>query len=353
MVLRLWWPLRSQTMTLKPSSHKLWPFRLQLSGPEKEKVKKEALELSLKYNFVTPLTSMVVTKPPGENTDVLHKPGRWSSVGQSVSRKYFSSSRPMSGSHSVLNRPLTGGRYRLVPNFSHDIVKVQRGAGEGAHHFPLVQTRSVGGGPLLHRFLLKAENQTIPLCFDVSGEDLLKLLHHPSGELFVNGELDSVANGGFSKIVIHFRTDQHVEIGTMGVTVRDGQTVTHHTGQDSIRAGSVTVIIRNKEIGIAAGDMRLVILVHEKNGEKFLWPVLRQHPSANNTEGLLALKPAVYEEVQQVHVTKLKIKSQEIDVTSGSTVDYTVTSPPRMNCWLMSAESALQRPLDDFYVAQL
>lgn len=30
------------------------------------------MELSLKYSFVTPLTSMVVTKPTGE--DVLHKP---------------------------------------------------------------------------------------------------------------------------------------------------------------------------------------------------------------------------------------------------------------------------------------
>ncbi|KAM9408197.1 inter-alpha-trypsin inhibitor heavy chain H3-like [Pholidichthys leucotaenia] len=47
---------------------------LQLSGPEKEKVRNEALELSLKYSFVTPLTSMVVTKPLGESTDVLHKP---------------------------------------------------------------------------------------------------------------------------------------------------------------------------------------------------------------------------------------------------------------------------------------
>uniref|UniRef100_A0A8D0A615 Inter-alpha-trypsin inhibitor heavy chain 3 n=1 Tax=Sander lucioperca TaxID=283035 RepID=A0A8D0A615_SANLU len=47
---------------------------LLFSGPEKENVKKEALELSLKYSFVTPLTSMVVTKPLGENTDVLHKP---------------------------------------------------------------------------------------------------------------------------------------------------------------------------------------------------------------------------------------------------------------------------------------
>ena len=37
-------------------------------------MKKEALELSLKYSFVTPLTSMVVTKPLGEKTDVLHKP---------------------------------------------------------------------------------------------------------------------------------------------------------------------------------------------------------------------------------------------------------------------------------------
>ncbi|XP_063766380.1 inter-alpha-trypsin inhibitor heavy chain H3-like isoform X1 [Eleginops maclovinus] len=47
---------------------------LLLSGAEKENVKKEALELSLKYSFVTPLTSMVVTKPVGEDTDVLHKP---------------------------------------------------------------------------------------------------------------------------------------------------------------------------------------------------------------------------------------------------------------------------------------
>ncbi|XP_020789759.1 inter-alpha-trypsin inhibitor heavy chain H3-like [Boleophthalmus pectinirostris] len=47
---------------------------LQLSGPEKNKVKKEAMDLSLKYSFVTSLTSMVVTKPPGEDSAVLHKP---------------------------------------------------------------------------------------------------------------------------------------------------------------------------------------------------------------------------------------------------------------------------------------
>uniref|UniRef100_A0A3P9NRB6 Inter-alpha-trypsin inhibitor heavy chain H3-like n=1 Tax=Poecilia reticulata TaxID=8081 RepID=A0A3P9NRB6_POERE len=47
---------------------------LLLSGPEKEKVNKEVLELSLKYSFVTPLTSMVVTKPEGEISEIHHKP---------------------------------------------------------------------------------------------------------------------------------------------------------------------------------------------------------------------------------------------------------------------------------------
>uniref|UniRef100_A0A4W4E2D7 Inter-alpha-trypsin inhibitor heavy chain 3 n=1 Tax=Electrophorus electricus TaxID=8005 RepID=A0A4W4E2D7_ELEEL len=41
---------------------------------EKEMVRKKALYLSLKYKFVTPLTSMVVTKPQEEQTQVAHKP---------------------------------------------------------------------------------------------------------------------------------------------------------------------------------------------------------------------------------------------------------------------------------------
>lgn len=52
----------------------------------------------------------------------------------------------------------------------------------------------------------------------------------------MNGELDSVVNGGFNSIFIHFQTDHHVEIDSRGVTVQ-GQTVAHHTGQDTITAG--------------------------------------------------------------------------------------------------------------------
>ncbi|RXN36812.1 inter-alpha-trypsin inhibitor heavy chain H3-like isoform X1 [Labeo rohita] len=45
-----------------------------LKGQEKEDKKKEALKLSLKYKFVTPLTSMVVTKPQEGDVEVADKP---------------------------------------------------------------------------------------------------------------------------------------------------------------------------------------------------------------------------------------------------------------------------------------
>ncbi|XP_005741572.1 inter-alpha-trypsin inhibitor heavy chain H3-like [Pundamilia nyererei] len=353
---------------------------LQLSETEKEKVKKEALELSLRYSFVTPLTSMVVTKPPGENTDVLHKPKE----GETPQRRHFTGV-PVNRRTRIQHVPVHG---TSMAKFKHAPVKPPRhqapvrvlkkntrvtlrsGLLDTSSHFPLAPKApaprvhvfpffSIAANvpqatdvPLLHRFLINTENQTVPLCFDVSGSLQLKLLHHPSEELFVNGELDSVVNGGFNSIFIHFQTDHHVEIDSRGVTVQ-GQTVAHHTGQDTITAGSMTVVVNNKKIHVTAGKMRLVILVHEKNGNKFLWPVLKKHRSANDSEGLLAVKPAVYEVVQQVPVTKLKIKNQEIDVTSDNATDYSIDPPVTKNCWLMSADSALQRPLADFSVAQL
>lgn len=53
-------------------------------------MREEALELSLKYSFVTPLTSMVVTKPEGEKSDVFHKPKEGETpLHQSTSKKHW------------------------------------------------------------------------------------------------------------------------------------------------------------------------------------------------------------------------------------------------------------------------
>ncbi|XP_044029473.1 inter-alpha-trypsin inhibitor heavy chain H3-like isoform X10 [Siniperca chuatsi] len=334
---------------------------LQLSGPEKENVKKEALELSLKYSFVTPLTSMVVTKPLGENTEVLHKPKEgetpqaWQPLvahGQPMLKKSMRIFQ-MTGGDSIGNPG-----YLLVPHSPDMLIPAGILPGvplmtEEIRVLPTIVPDRATTGPLFHRFLLKTENQSLPLCFDVAGDVRLKLLHHPNRELSVNGELDSVVYGGFKRIIIHFKTDQHVEVDTKGITVREGQTVTRHTGQDLITVGSVTVIRRDKEIDVAAGDTHMVILIHEQGDKEFIWPVLRQQPSDDTVTGILALKAAVYEEVQQTPSTKIKLEDREIDVTRSDAVDYSIVSPPTLDCWLMSAESALQRRLEDFIVTQL
>ena len=50
---------------------------------------------------------------------------------------------------------------------------------------------------------------------------------------------------------------------------------------------SATVITRSNEIDVAAEDIRIVILIHFKDGKRFYWPVLRQRPSADDIEGIL------------------------------------------------------------------
>lgn len=51
---------------------------------------------------------------------------------------------------------------------------------------------------------------------------------------------------------------------------------------------SVTVIGRDKEVDIANGDTRIIILIHQQGGKEFLWPVLRQQPADNNVTGILS-----------------------------------------------------------------
>uniref|UniRef100_A0A667YM38 Inter-alpha-trypsin inhibitor heavy chain 3b, tandem duplicate 1 n=1 Tax=Myripristis murdjan TaxID=586833 RepID=A0A667YM38_9TELE len=243
---------------------------LQLAGAEKMKVRKEALELSLKYSFVTPLTSMVVTKPPGEDTQVLHKPKE----GEEPQTSHGS-------------RPFVRGGLRASSG-----MRKASGSRQGKMHPQLMK-------------------------------------------LSVNGELDSTAYSGFRKIAIHYKSDQHIEFDTTGITVRDGQSVKFfHWGQDHTSVGSTTVIMRDKETDVSAGDARMIILLHERKGEKFLWPAMRQFPSGNSTDGLLKWAFLSF-------------------LCRADAVDYSISATPSQQCWLVLPRSVLQRELSDFIVTQL
>lgn len=56
-------------------------FSISAQEEDQKTLEAQALELSLQYSFVTPLTSMVVTKPTGqEQAELANKPteaGKW------------------------------------------------------------------------------------------------------------------------------------------------------------------------------------------------------------------------------------------------------------------------------------
>ncbi|XP_053723545.1 inter-alpha-trypsin inhibitor heavy chain H3-like isoform X2 [Synchiropus splendidus] len=325
---------------------------LLLSGAEKEELKEQILELSLKHKFVTPLTSMVVTKPPGEDADVLNKP-REGKTARKTTRVISSGLgiSPRTG-YGFISQPL--GEAKLFQR-SRYVAPVldwrqhhrlrQGGVRVAATKRPPLTTTTPD--PLTHRFLLRAENQSLPLCFDVSGSFHLKLLHHHSANLFVDGELDKVKLGGFTRIVVHLRTDHYIDIDFNGMSVREDHTVTPKT-EDHFTTGRATVITRDKEIDITAGDTRLLIYRHEKDGKNFLWPVLRQTPSGDDIFGILVHKAPIYEEISAT--SKLKIGHQEVDVTRSSVMDYSVPSSPTVDCLLTSPDIALQKSLGEFII---
>ncbi|XP_029683216.1 inter alpha-trypsin inhibitor, heavy chain 4-like isoform X2 [Takifugu rubripes] len=354
---------------------------LQLSGSEKEDAKNEALKLSLRYGFVTPLTSMVVTKPQGEDADVLDKPKegpgfelgiqpgavtrrrlrppmRNSMIHLSVQDKLIRHYRPPRLpviSHYRPPRPPVIRHYPPPPPPDMDVDDYDL---SGMYPFFTVVPTTVPTkvptttpAPAMHRFIWNPTDGSVPLCFDIP-VSRLKLLHYPNIELSINGELNSEAHKGFSTIVIHLKGDLHIEVESRQIMVREGETETRHTGEESFTVGSATVIRRDKEVDIMIGDVRIVILIHLLEGKEFLWPVLRQRPSDSSVTGILALQPVDYEELQQLP-KKLKIDNQEIEATRMTVLDYSLTSPQVIDCWFTSVEDALRKPLHQLTVAEL
>uniref|UniRef100_A0A3B5QSN9 Inter-alpha-trypsin inhibitor heavy chain H3-like n=1 Tax=Xiphophorus maculatus TaxID=8083 RepID=A0A3B5QSN9_XIPMA len=263
---------------------------LLLSGPEKEKVNKEALELSLTYGFVTPLTSMVVTKPEGESSETHHKPKeREEPLPQSYHRS------PMRSYDQ---------RRRFIKSFS--------GRSASLSKQQKYQTQ-------INNFKIK------------SVELIIYYLPLFSLELYINGVLDSIKNGGFKEIVIH-----------VDLIRQSGPYSSSHLYFSATNCPQnpflacfprFTVNRIKKQTEVTDGDMRLVILVHEKHGRKFLWPVLRKLPSAGDTEGLLGERHFCF--------------------SLSISVDLRIRRPVEVGCCLIPADFVLPRPLTDFLVAHV
>lgn len=337
--------------------------QLKLDGKEKERAKKEALELSLKYRFVTPLTSMVVTKPPGGNTQVLHKPRE----GKNHPSHPPQQSVLIQPQRNTMRSGPTGSRLsdygshgnvfqaRVSPSL--DDFAVRSVSFRGPQFVVDPPPRRVRmrppptQAPVFQRFVRRTVNSSLPLCYDVDASISLKLLHNPNRELSMIGQLDSFSNGGFKRIVIHNK-NQHIDITLDLIRVEDGQNVTEFLWkQNTINIQRGELIQSEKKTHVIIGDTELIILLHEIMGRTFLWPVFSQ-VSGDKVEGLLAVPPVVYERML-VASSSLTVNGKTFAVSDTFMLDYSWSSSLRTQCWLTSAENALEGRLSDFVITDL
>uniref|UniRef100_A0A8C1CHG0 Inter-alpha-trypsin inhibitor heavy chain 3b, tandem duplicate 2 n=1 Tax=Cyprinus carpio carpio TaxID=630221 RepID=A0A8C1CHG0_CYPCA len=293
-----------------------------LKGQEKEDEKKEALKLSLKYQFVTPLTSMVVTKPQEGDVEVADKPKE----GEYVS--------------FCFNKSNSRADMIFKPDIFHSMSRM-----------------SAESSPTVHsnRFLLPVVGQSKPLCFDVPVPHKLRLLQDSASEFSMNGE-SLTGQNGFHQITFHYKTNHHLTINTTSIRYHDGQNqVEFLWGQEPTQHNTegVSLILRSNEIDVTMGKIHIVILLHKEKRDMFLWPAVRQQPKDVSLTGILGKTDASYEEIQGSQTPTLKINDQEVSASWEDITDYRLSSKPVIKCWLVSFYAVMQRDISGFTVTKL
>ncbi|XP_026993248.2 inter-alpha-trypsin inhibitor heavy chain H3-like isoform X4 [Tachysurus fulvidraco] len=358
-----------------------------LTGHEKEAAKKKALDLSLKYEFVTPLTSMVVTKPQEEETQVAHKPKEGAET-PTTNHRVMQYSHPLHNLHNPFGQQrfpdLHSGQTFLQglpgqpgqpgnPGVSIHTIKGE--AGNQGYPSPDLLTdygllldyespvledpiptfkrqpkppRTTTPAVSVVRFLISAQPKQI--CYDTPVGHKLRLLLDGSPDISINGQL---SEKGFTLVAVHYKTAKLLVSPNESVFSEGENSVKFMWGQpepSSHESENMTIFQRTNELDVTMGTVRVVVLIHKNSGDVFLWPVVHKPGKDSNFRGILGKNDLQYEELQG---STLKINDQEVDATLSSAKDYRFAAAPSVECWLVPFQAALQGELSDFTVSQL
>ncbi|XP_009944751.1 PREDICTED: inter-alpha-trypsin inhibitor heavy chain H3-like isoform X2 [Leptosomus discolor] len=224
--------------------------RIAATGEEKENLTAEALDLSLKYKFVTPLTSMVVTKPEDYNNQ-----------------------------DGIADKPI---EVPAAPQVSYLYT---------AH--PTWYT-SVDGDP---HFIISVPQKEDAICFNINENPgaVLNLINDPVTGITVNGELIGAkrANGGakmqntyFGKLgIANKHLNLKLTVTPEKITIQNGNEKTGFTWLDSVtlqQEGLTLIINRKKNLVLKMGSgASFVIVLHQ---------VWKKHPLHQDFLGLYTLE---------------------------------------------------------------
>nr|XP_055039532.1 inter-alpha-trypsin inhibitor heavy chain H4-like isoform X2 [Misgurnus anguillicaudatus] len=376
-----------------PSEHedfveRLWAYltvkqlldkHVLLEGPEKEAVKNEALKLSLKYQFVTSLTSMVVTKPQEGDVEVANKPKEGKESHRPPVSSYPSlTPRTGYGFTADSGRTLHYGfpgrtrhrggpmhhsrRYRVHPwivgppdydgRRGYNAFVNRKVAPTYVTRTFVAPTQSAVPAVRNNRFLLPADGQPKPLCFDVPIPHKLKLLQDSALGFSMNGKSRG-SKIGFQQITIHYKTNHHLTINTNSTNYNDGQNnVQYLWGQEPSQHDheGIILILRDNEMDVTIGNIRVVIVLHKKRKDVFLWPAVWQQPKNVTLAGILGKDKISYEEIQG---STLKIMDNDVKASWDEMTDYRIASAPVVRCWLVPFQAVMNGEISDFTVTHM
>ncbi|XP_007442992.1 inter-alpha-trypsin inhibitor heavy chain H3-like isoform X1 [Python bivittatus] len=289
-------------------------------GDEKVNLTAKALEMSLKYKFVTPLTSMVVTKPEDneEKEAIADKPIE-AEAKQQVSA-YYPPSTP--------------------------------------YHYS-----SVDGDP---HFIIAVPQQEDALCFNINEEPgvVLNLINDPVTGVTVNGQLigDKKSindvrppNTYFGKLGI-ITMNVTLEITTQKIVLQNDTVIRVFSWLDDVtlQEPSLTLIIKQKrsmEVSVGNGAKFVVVLhqvwkKHPLHRDFLGFYMLDSHRLSEETHGLLGqfFHPIGFD-ILEVHPgsdpekpdATMTVKNNQLTVTRGWQKDYTadIRHGTNIPCWFI------------------
>uniref|UniRef100_A0A7N8Y424 Inter-alpha-trypsin inhibitor heavy chain H3 n=1 Tax=Mastacembelus armatus TaxID=205130 RepID=A0A7N8Y424_9TELE len=295
------------------------------TSDEKANATKEALDMSLRYNFVTPLTSMVVTKP--ETEDGTESP--------------------------LIADKLTEGKEGFQKALS------KNGCGQS-----FLVPCGLDGDP---HFIIELPDRDDALCFNINSipGTIFNLVRDPESGILVNGQTigdkkispSGVINTYFSRFgIIHRTLGVRMEVSTQDISVlQDGKWVKLlWSDQASLKGPNMDLLVtKDHSITVTLKDsVKFVILLHKvwKNHpyhrDYLGFYTLDSHLFSSSVHGLLGqfyhginyevtdLRPG---EVPEKPDATMYVKGHELNVTRGWQRDFRrdVKNGQNVPCWFI------------------
>ncbi|XP_062969926.1 inter-alpha-trypsin inhibitor heavy chain H3 isoform X1 [Cynocephalus volans] len=316
-------------------------------GEEKENLTAQALDLSLKYHFVTPLTSMVVTKPE-DNEDQM----------------------------AIADKPGEGGdRDSVLSSFASTASSQQ----------PSTPYYYVDGDP---HFIIHVPERDDAICFNIDEEPgtVLRLIQDPVTGLTVNGQIIGDKKGSpdsktiktyFGKLgITNTQMDLRIEVATEKITLWNGAAQSTFSWLDTVAVtqdGLSVMINRKKNMVVSFGDgVTFVVVLHQvwkkhPVHQDFLgFYVVDSHRMSVQTHGLLGqfFHPFDFK-VSNIRPSSdptkpdatMVVKNHQLTVTRGSQKDYrkNATIGTKVACWFIhnNGEGLIDGVHTDYIVPDL